>query len=145
MTILPEIVYNSDQQVHHICSYNHYQNKDDEVKTGLIHNDIYNTDELTYEFQYGLFEDIIKSKQLMADLKQIDEYEETLKEKMNDEFDHFPMEEFKDAGVVSNNNDPELKLAAQAELFTLEQQVLQQQQHEKHAPTVSHVQKQHEQ
>ena len=142
---LPEIVYNSDQQVHHICSYNHYRIKDDEVKLGLIHNDVYNTDELTYEFEYGLSEDIIKSEQLMADLKQIDEYEETLKEQMNAEFDNFPMEEFKDAGVVSNDNDPELKLAAQAELFTLEQQVLQQQQHEKHTPTVSHMEKQHDQ
>ena len=77
---LPEIVYNSDQQVHHICSYNHYPIKDGEVKLGLTHNDIYNTDELTHEFEYGLFEDIIKSEQLMADLKQIDEHEETLKE-----------------------------------------------------------------
>ena len=78
---LPEIVYNSDQKVHHICSYNHYHIKDDEVKSGLTHNDIYNTDELTHEFEYGLFEDIIKSEQLMADLKQIDEHEETLKGK----------------------------------------------------------------
>ena len=80
----------------------------------------------------------------MADLKQIDEYEETLKEPMNQEFDYFPMEEFKDAGVVINDKDPELKLATQAELYTLEQQVLQQQQQEKHTSTVSHVQKQHE-
>ena len=80
----------------------------------------------------------------MADLKQIDEYEETRKEQMNQEFNNFPMEEFKDAGVVINNRDTELKFATQAELYTLEQQVLQQQQQEKHAPTVSHVHKQHE-
>ena len=141
---LPEIVYNSDQQVHHICSYNYYRIKDDEVKLGLTHNDVYNTDELTHEFEYGLFEDIIKSEQLMADLKQIDEHEETLKEQMNQEFNYFPMEEFKDAGIVINDKDPELKLATQAELYTLEQQVLQQQQQEKCALTVSHVQKQHE-
>ena len=78
----------------------------------------------------------------MAELKQIDEYEETLKEQMNQEFDNFPMEEFKDAGVVSNENDPNLKLAANAELFTKEQQVLQQQQLEKRTPPVSHVHKQ---
>ena len=30
----------------------------------------------------------------MADLKQIDEYKEMLKEQMNQEFDNFPMEEF---------------------------------------------------
>ena len=140
---LPEIVYNSDQQVHHICSYNHYRIKDDEVKSGLNHNDVYNTDELTHEFEYGLFEDIIKSEQLMVHLKQIDEHEETLKEQMNQEFDYFPMEEFKDAGIIPNNKDPELKLATQAELYTLEQQVLQQQQ-EKRTSTVSHMQKQHE-
>ena len=60
---LPEIMYNSDQQVHHTCSYNHYPIKNDEIKSGLIHNDVYNTDELTHEFEYGLFEDIVKSKQ----------------------------------------------------------------------------------
>ena len=109
---------------------------------GLIHNDVYNTDELTHEFEYGLFEDIIKSKQLMADLKQIDEYEENLKEQMNQEFDNFPMEEFKDAGVVTNQNDPELKSAADAELFNIEQRVLQQQSLDKCAPPVSHVHKQ---
>ena len=141
---LPEIVYNSDQQVHHICSYNHYRIKDDEVKLGLTHNDVYNTDELTHKFEYSLFEDIIKSEQLMADLKQIDEHKETLKEHMNEEFDYFPMEDFKDAGIVINDKDPELKLAAPAELYTAEQQVLQQQQHEKRTSIVSHMQKQHE-
>ena len=139
---LPEIVYNSDEQVHHICSYNHYRIKDDDVKTGLIHNDVYNTDELTHEFEYGLFEDIIKSEQLMADLKQIDEYEVNLNEQMNQEFDNFPMEEFKDAGVVTNHNDPKLKSAADAELFIIEQKVLQQQPLDKHTPPVSHVHKQ---
>ena len=127
---LPEIVYNSDEQVHHICSYNHYRVKDNDGKMGLIHNDVYNTDELTHEFKYGLFEDVVKSEQLMADLKQIDEYEETHKEQMNQEFDNFPIEEFKDAGVVSNKNDPKLNSAAGAELFKIEQEVLQQQQHE---------------
>ena len=128
--------------MHHVCSYNHYQIKDDDVKTGLIHNDVYNTDELTHKSEYGLFEDIIKSKQLMADLKQINEYEENLNEQMNQEFDNFPMEEFKDAGVVTNQNDPGLKSAADAELFTIEQKVLQQQPLDKHAPPVSHMHKQ---
>ena len=54
------------------------------------------------------------------------------------------MEEFKDAGIVINDKDPELKLATQAELYTLEQQVLQLQQQEKRASTVSHMQKQQE-
>ena len=77
----------------------------------------------------------------MADLKQIDEYEETLKEQLNQEFDNFPIEEFKDTGVVTNENDPGLKLAADAELFNIEQQVVQQQQLEKCAPPVSHMHK----
>ena len=47
----------------------------------------------------------------------------------------------KNAGVVSNKNDHELKSAADAELFNIEQQVLQQQQHEKRASPVSHVHK----
>ena len=80
---LPEVVQTSDKQVHYICSYNHYPIKDDDVKMGLIHNDVYNADELTHEFEYGLFEDIIKSEQLMADWKQIDEYEASIQEQLN--------------------------------------------------------------
>ena len=76
---LPEVVQTSDEQVHYICSYNHYPVKDDDIKSGLTHNDVYNTDELTHDLEYGLFEDIIKSEQLMADLKQIDEYEHQFK------------------------------------------------------------------
>ena len=60
---------------------------------------------------------------------------------MNQEFDYFPMEEFKNAGIVTNKNDPELKSAADAELFNIEQQVLQQQQPEKHTLPVSHMHK----
>ena len=78
----------------------------------------------------------------MADLKQINEYEENLNEQMNQEFDNFPMEEFKDAGIVTNHNDLELKSSADAELFTIEQKVLQQQPLDKHTPPVSHVHKQ---
>ena len=141
---LPEVVQTSDEQVHYICSYNHYPIKDDDIKSGLIHNDVYNTDELTHEFEYGLFEDIIKSKQLMADLKQIDEYEASIQEQLNNEFDYFPLKEFKNAGVIPNQNDPGLKLAADAELFEIEQQVLQQQPDEKHASKVSHMHHQHD-
>ena len=106
---LPEVVQTSDEQVHYICSYNHYPVKDDDIKSGLIHNDVYNTDELTHEFEYGLFKDIIKSEQLMADLKQIDEYEASIQEELNNEFDYFPLKEFNNAGVISNQNDPGLK------------------------------------
>ena len=130
--------------MHYICSYNHYPVKDDDTKSGLIHNDVYNTDELTHEFEYGLFEDIIKSEQLMADLKQIDEYEASIQEQLNNEFDYFPLKEFNNAGVIPNENDPGLKLAADAELFEIEQQVMQQQPDEKRAPKVSHMHHQHD-
>ena len=111
---------------------------------GLIHNDIYNTDELTHEFEYGLFEEIIKSEQLMVDLKQIYEYKASIQEQLNNEFDCFPLNEFNNAGVISNENDPGLKLAADAELFEIEQQVMQQQPDQKRTPNVSHVHHQHE-
>ena len=71
------------------CTIYHYPVKGDDIKSGLIHNDVYSTDELTHEFEYGLFEDIIKSEQLMADLKQIDEYEASIQEQLNNEFDYF--------------------------------------------------------
>ena len=141
---LPEVVQTSDEQVHYICSYNHYPVKGDDIKSGLIHNDVYNTDELTHEFEYGLFKDIIKSEQLMADLKQIDEYEASIQEQLNNEFDYFPLKEFKNAGVIPNQNDPDLKLAADTELFEIEQQVMQQQPDEKCTPKVSHVHHQHD-
>ena len=130
--------------MHYICSYNHYPVKDDDTKSRLIHNDVYNTDELTHEFEYGLFEDIIKSEQLMADLKQIDEYEASIQEQLNNEFDYFPLKEFNNAGVIPSENDPGLKLTADAKLFEIEQQVMQQQPDEKRAPKVSHVHHQHD-
>ena len=141
---LPEVVQTSDEQVHYICSYNHYPVKGDDVKSGLIHNDVYNIDELTHEFEYGLFEDIIKSEQLMADLKLIDEYEASIQEKLNEEFDHFSLEEFDNAGVIHNENDPGLKLAADAKLLEIEQKVLQKQPDKKHTPKVSHLHQQHD-
>ena len=39
---LPEVLQTSDEQVHYICSYNHYPVKGDDIKLGLIHNDVYN-------------------------------------------------------------------------------------------------------
>ena len=32
-------------------------------------NDIYDTSELEHEFEYGIYEDVLKTKQLMAELK----------------------------------------------------------------------------
>ena len=34
---LPEVVQTSDEQVHYLCSYNHYPVKGDDIKSGLIH------------------------------------------------------------------------------------------------------------
>ena len=38
-------------------------------------NDIYDTSELEHEFEYGIYEDVFKTEQLMAELKHIDEAE----------------------------------------------------------------------
>ena len=73
---LPQIVSYNEEQVHQICSYNHYpiKNKDEEItKSGQCHNDIYEIDEIEHEFEYGIYEDVIKTEQFMADLKRIDE------------------------------------------------------------------------
>ena len=35
--------------------------------------DIYDTSELEHEFEYGIYEDVLKTEQLMAELKRIDE------------------------------------------------------------------------
>ena len=77
-------------------------------------------------------------------MKQIDEYEASIQEELNNEFDYFPLKEFNNAGVISNQNGPGLKLAADAELFEIKQHVMQQQPDEKHAPKVSHVHHQHD-
>ena len=138
---LPEIIDNSEEQVHHVCSYNHYRVKDSDLKMELSHNDIYDNDELTHEFEYGLFEDIIKTEQLMADLRQIDQYDQICKEKEDTEYSSFPIQEFKQAGQVENMKDPGLQEAAAAELYNLEQKVtFDSQQYENSAPQVSHVQ-----
>ena len=38
-------------------------------------NDIYDTSELEHEFEYGIYEVVLKTEQLMAELKRIDEVE----------------------------------------------------------------------
>ena len=68
----PVVEYCEPEQVIDICSYNHYpildklsqnqRNCDDD-------NDIYDTSELEHEFEYGIYEDVLKTEQLMAELK----------------------------------------------------------------------------
>ena len=75
----PEVEYCELQQVLDICSYNHYPVLE-KVEEGPcqhnIDNDIYDTTELEHEFEYGIYKDIVKTKELMAELKCIDEMEQ---------------------------------------------------------------------
>ena len=97
---MPEIVQIADEQVHHLCSYNHYYVKNDNLldRQGHNHNDIYDTDEMTHEYEYGIYEDVIKTEQLMADIRRIDDEEKATAEKFNEDFENFPLSEFKHAG-----------------------------------------------
>ena len=68
----PEIEYCEPEQVIDICSYNHYPVLE-KAKEGQQEmnsdNDIYDTTELEHKFEYGIYEDILKSEELMAELK----------------------------------------------------------------------------
>ena len=68
----PEIEYCEPQQVIDICSYNYYlvlEKVRDENNTQNPDNDIYDTTELEHEFEYGIYEDILKTEEFMAKLK----------------------------------------------------------------------------
>ena len=88
-------------------------------------NDIYDTSELEHEFEYGIYEDVLKTEQLMAELKQIDEAEKENKKLRDVQFGDFPLEQFSDAGKVANEGDPHLKAAADTELYDLEKRAIQ--------------------
>ena len=117
---LPDIVQIADEQVHHLCSYNHYyvKNEDTIEIQGQNHNDIYDTDELNHEYEYGIYEDIVKTEQLMVDIKRIDNEEKAAAEKFKEEFDNFPLSDFKHAGQIAAPADPGLREAAESELYT---------------------------
>ena len=85
-------------------------------------NDIYDTSELEHEFEYGIYEDVFKTEELMAELKRIDEVENENKKLRNIKFQNFPLEQFSEAGKVANEADPHLKAAADKELYELEKQ-----------------------
>ena len=61
----------------------------------------------------------------MADLKKIDEAELDLQKMQDKEFNRFPLDEFKNAGQISNDNDPGLLQARAAELYNIEQDIIQ--------------------
>ena len=124
----PVVEYCEPDQVIDICSYNHYRLLDKTNEGQEQHNDdndIYHTSELEHKFEYGIYEDVFKTEQLMAKLKQIDEAEQENKKLRDLEFKDFPLEQFSDAGKVANKGDPHLKAAADTELYDLEMRAIQ--------------------
>ena len=124
----PVVEYCEPDQVIDICSYNHHPLLDKTDEGQGQHNndnDIYDTSELEHEFEYGIYEDVFKTEQLMAELKRIDEAERESKKLRDLEFKDFPLEQFSDAGKVANEGDPHLKAAADIELYDLEKRAIQ--------------------
>ena len=124
----PVVEYCEPDQVIDICSYNHYPVLDKSSQRQEQHNDdndIYDTSELEHEFEYGIYEDVFKTEQLMAELKRIDEAEKENKKLRDVQFDNFPLEQFSEAGKVANEGDPHLKVAADTELYDLEKHAIQ--------------------
>ena len=124
----PVVEYCEPEQVIDICSYNHYPilDKSSQKQENCNNdNDIYDTSELEHEFEYGIYEDVLKTEQLMAELKRIDEAENENKKLRDVQFGDFPLEQFSDAGKVDNEGDPHLKAAADTELYDLEKRAIQ--------------------
>ena len=124
----PVVEYCEPEQVIDICSYNHYPVLDKSSQRQEQHNDdndIYDTSELEHEFEYGIYEDVLKTEQLMADLKRIDEAEKENKKLRYVQFGNFSLEQFSEAGKVANEGDPHLKAAADTELYDLEKRTIQ--------------------
>ena len=124
----PVVEYCEPEQVIDICSYNHYPILDKSSQNQRIcndDNDIYDTSELEHEFEYGIYEDVLKTEQLMAELKRIDEAENENTKSRDVHFGDFPLEQFSDAGKVANEGDPHLKAAADTELYEIEKRAIQ--------------------
>ena len=124
----PVVEYCEPEQVIDICSYNHYPILDKSSQNQRNcndDNDIYDTSELEHEFEYGIYEDVLKTEQLMAELKRIDEAENENKKSRDVHFGDFPLEQFSDAGKEANEGDPQLKAAADTELYEIEKRAIQ--------------------
>ena len=124
----PVVEYCEPEQEIDICSYNHYPILDKLSQKQSNSNDdkdIYDTSELEHEFEYGINEDMLKTEQLMAELKRIDEAENKNKKSRDVHFGDFPLEQFSDAGKVANEGDPQLKAAADTELYEIEKRAIQ--------------------
>ena len=119
----PEIEYCEPKQVIDICSYNHYlvlEKAKEGQQESNNDNDIYDKTELEHEFEYGIYEDFFKREELMAELKIIDQAKNENRKLRKINFHNFPLEQFSDAGKVANEGDPQLKAAADNELYELE-------------------------
>ena len=68
---------------------------------------------------------MLKTEQLMAELKRIDEAENENKKSRDVHFGDFPLEQFSDAGKVANEGDPHLNAAADTELYEIEKRAIQ--------------------
>ena len=124
----PVVEYCEPEEVIDICSYNHYPILDkssQKQSNSNDDNDIYDTSELEHEFEYRIYEDVLKTEQLMAELKRIDEAENENKKSRDVHFGDFPLEQFSDAGKVANEGDPQLKAAADTELYEIEKRAIQ--------------------
>ena len=121
----PVVEYCEPEQVIDICSYNHYPILDKSSPKQCNSNDDNDTSELEHEFEYGIYKDVLKTEQLMAELKRIDEAENENKKSRDVHFGNFPLEQFSDAGKVANEGDPQLKAAADTELYEIEKRAIQ--------------------
>ena len=124
----PVVEYCTTEDIIDICTYNHYPVIDKESAGSQYTDtasDIYDTSEIEHEFEYGLYEDIVKTEQLWADLKRVDEIDQETKKLRDLEFYNFPLEHFSEAGKVANSGDPHLRNAANTELYELEQRAIQ--------------------
>ena len=65
----PVVEYCEHEQVIDICSYNNYPIIDKSSLKQTNFNDdkdIYDTSELEHEFEYGIYEDVLKTEQFIA-------------------------------------------------------------------------------
>ena len=68
----PVVEYCEPEQVIDICSYNHYPILDkssQKQSNSNDDNDIYDTSELEHDFEYGIYEDVLKNRTINGRIK----------------------------------------------------------------------------
>ena len=68
----PVVEYCRPDDIIDICTYNHYPVIEKDTAGSQYANttsDVYDTTEIEHEFEYGLYEDLIKTEQLWAGFK----------------------------------------------------------------------------